>query len=133
MGRLSSPHRWRAAAAVAGAALLASVSGCVRKQAPADTRPEKLPKLTLDCIFIKSIDDWKVLDAYNLVIYAPARTAAYHLELVTYCRPLQFANRIGIASRLDGRLCAFGGDALLAGDQRCTIGAIRPYKTGGEF
>jgi hypothetical protein len=29
-------------------------------------------------------------------------------------------------------LCARDQDALLVGDQRCSIGAILPYKTGEE-
>jgi hypothetical protein len=112
------------------------VGGCVvseRGASTKDTRPTGLPKMTLDCIFIRSIDDWKDLDGYNLIIYAPTRAHAYHIELDRYCQSLHLADHIGISSHQDGRLCSYGGDAILVRGQRCPIGAIRPYKTGGDF
>src|SRR5512140_1210480 len=118
---------------VAIIALLATLSGCAAvagTDVSKDARPARLPKMTLDCIFVSSIDDWKALDDYNLIIYAPTRKTAYHIELETYCHALLSADRIGLAVHAEGRLCSLGGDALVIGDQRCTIGAIRRYKTG---
>ncbi|MBI4515452.1 MAG: hypothetical protein HY699_06525 [Deltaproteobacteria bacterium] len=117
-------------AALASAAALSSCTAAVHNRAAEDRRPLRLPKMTLDCILIRTIDSWRVLDDYNLVIYAPTPATAYHIELGTYCHPLRVADRIAISTHEEGHLCAFGGDALLVEDQRCPIGAIRPYKTG---
>lgn len=92
----------------------------------------KYAPLTLDCIFINTIDSWKYLDPYHVTIYAPSRAHTYLVELTNYCQPLQHAEHIGISSHQSWRLCARDQDALLVGDQRCSIGAILPYKTGEE-
>lgn len=115
-------------------AVLTTVTGCAAggPNAPKDTRLAAYSPLTLDCIFIRTIDDWRYLDPYHVIIYAPNRTTAYLVELANYCQPLQRAEHIGIASHQDGRLCARDRDALIVGDQRCPITTILPYKTGAE-
>ncbi len=114
--------------------LVVAVVGCSAgsPNAPTDTRIERYSPLTLDCIFIRTIDDWRYLDPYHVIIYAPTRATAYLVELSNYCQPLQRAEHIGIASHQNGQLCARDRDALIVGDQRCPITAILPYKTGNE-
>ena len=119
---------------ILASALVAAVAGCAASgpNAPQDSRPDRYSPMTLDCIFIRTIDDWRYLDPYHVIIYAPNRTTAYLVELSNYCQPLQRAEHIGIASHQDGQLCARDRDALLVGDQRCPITTILPYKTGAE-
>lgn len=114
--------------------LLGLLAGCSAggDSGAKDIRLEKYSPLTLDCIFIRTIDDWKYLDPYHAIIYAPGRSTAYLVELSNYCQPLQRAERIGIFSHQDGQLCARDRDALVVGDQRCPITTITPYKTGEE-
>lgn len=88
-----------------------------------------LPKPTLDCIFVRSLYDWKALDDYNLVVWAPSRHRPYHVELNLRCNGLRFADAIAFSDRGDGRICS--GDAIIVGrtiPQRCTIGAIHPLE-----
>jgi hypothetical protein len=86
--------------------------------------------LSLDCIAIRTIDRWRVLDPYHVIVYAPDRSAAYLVELERYCQRLaQGPNHINLASHEEGRLCAHGEDALLVDDQRCAISSILTYKT----
>ena len=114
-------------------AVLAGGTASGEGQGPKDVRPEKYSPLTLDCIFIRTIDDWKYLDPYHAIIYAPNRSTAYLVELSNYCQPLQRAEHLGISSHQDGQLCARDRDALIVGDQRCPITTITPYKTGEEI
>lgn len=108
------------------------LAGCTFMAGEAEPpyRPSRLPETTLECIFIRSIEDWKAIDAYRLVIYAPGRRNAYLVELNSYCPDLRFADSIALDSGLDGQLCGFGGDAILVGNDRCTVGAIHPYEPG---
>jgi hypothetical protein len=118
-------------AMIAGVLLFAFTGwAAARPSAPKDVRPKTLPKLTLDCIFMRTIDNWRVLDPYHVVIYAPDGLNAYLVELADYCQPLAtYPNRIRISSHEDGLLCAQDDDALFVGGQRCPIAAIFPYKT----
>lgn len=86
--------------------------------------PKRLPSGGLDCIFFRSIYDWRAIDRYNLVIWAPNRRSPYHVELNRPCDGLRFTDTIAFSSNLDGRLCAFGGDAVVVDHDRCPIGAI---------
>ncbi len=91
---------------------------------------DRLPKMTNDCIFFRTIYDWKAIDHYSLIVWFNNRHHAVHVELDTRCSSLPFEHTIAFTDNMDGRLCAFGGDSIIVGgplNQRCTIGAITPY------
>jgi len=113
---------------------LGTLAGCAAggNSAPPDVRPERYSELTLDCIFINTIDNWRYLDPYHAIIYAPEPATAYLVELANYCQPLQRAERIGIAAHQDGQLCARTRDALIVGDQRCPITTITRYRVAAD-
>lgn len=114
--------------------LLGTLAGCTAGggAAPADVRPARYSDMTLDCIFIRTIDNWKYLDPYHAIIYAPEPSSAYLVELSNYCQPLQRAERIGISAHIDGQLCAHDRDALIVGDQRCPITTITRYRVAAD-
>lgn len=69
-----------------------------------------------DCILIRTIRDYRLLDDRNLLIYGPGDRAYY----VTLFRPsfeLRSSFQMGFSSR-DDRLCPFGGDAIVVGSMR---------------
>lgn len=105
--------------------LLLLLMGC-----SAGKDPPNHPKLTLDCVAIRTVDRWRVLDPYHVVIYAPDRSAVYLVELAEYCQPLaQQPDHLDLSAHQDGHLCAQGGDALIVDNQRCVISSVLPYKT----
>ena len=86
--------------------------------------PDRLPKMTTECMFFRTIYDWKALDPYNLIVYFNNRHTPRHIELETACYSARFVETIAFTSNNDGRLCAFGGDSVIIGDMECTIGAM---------
>ena len=86
--------------------------------------PDRLPKMTTECMFFRTIYDWRALDPYNLIVWFNNRNTPRHIELETACYSARFVDTIAFTSGPDERLCAYGGDAVIIGDQRCTIGAI---------
>lgn len=86
--------------------------------------PDKFPKLTTECMFFRTIYDWRALDPYNLIVWFNNRNTPRHIELETACYSARFVDTIAFTSGPDERLCAYGGDSVIIGDQRCTIGAI---------
>ena len=85
--------------------------------------PDRLPKVTADCEFFRTIYDWRALDPYNLIVWFNNRNTPRHIELETACYQLRFVDTIAFTSR-DNRLCAFGGDSVIVGDEQCKIGAL---------
>jgi hypothetical protein len=68
-----------------------------------------------DCVFFQSVYDWQGLDDSNLVIWAPSKRA-YLVELSMPLVGLKSAFNLGfIDGTRDGRLCAFGRDAVTLG------------------
>jgi Family of unknown function (DUF6491) len=85
---------------------------------------DRLPQGTLECVFFRSIYDWRAIDRYNLIIWAPNRSSPYRVQLDRPCDGLRFTDTIAFSSNLDGRLCAFGRDAVVVDHDRCPIGSI---------
>jgi len=77
-----------------------------------------------DCIYARTIHNWRKLDKKSLLIYAPSRSKPYYVSLFTPSFELNFAETIGFSSRRDGRLCPYGGDALFIDGRRFPINGI---------
>jgi hypothetical protein len=145
-----SLHSNLALAALAALALLCPASHAVAQQplgfapGPADANPprlgpndpgyvleqypDRLPETTNQCVFFRTLYDWRPLNNTSLIVWAPSRNHPYHIQLDRPCFGLKFAHSIGFTSR-DSRLCGFGGDAVLVESgggrpDRCPIGAI---------
>ncbi len=93
-----------------------------------EENPGKFPDTTNQCIFFRTLYDWRALNNSNLIVWAPSRKHPYHLQLDRPCFGLRFAHSIGFTSR-DSRLCGFGGDSVLVESgggrpDRCPIGSI---------
>lgn len=79
-----------------------------------------------DCFFASSLRDWRPLDDRNLILFANGRRP-YHVELVRPAFGLSYDFMIGVYDR-DGRICPFGGDAVIVDGpmpERITIRSIR--------
>jgi hypothetical protein len=70
-----------------------------------------------ECVFSRTIYDFKPLDRNKMVIWAPTRSRAYLVELSMPMPELKFANRIAFVDRNhDGMLCGYGMDRIIVAD-----------------
>ena len=84
-----------------------------------------------DCFFARSISDWRPLDNRNLIVFAGRRNP-YHVQLSMPTRNLRFRDQIAFTDR-DGRICPFGGDAIVINGimpDRISIASIRRLTEG---
>lgn len=84
-----------------------------------------------DCFFARAMSDWRPLDNRNLVVFTGARRA-YHLQLASPSRGLRFDDTLAFTDR-DGRICPFGGDAVVINGlmpDRIPIASIRRMDEG---
>ncbi|MCC7410940.1 MAG: hypothetical protein IT495_04830 [Gammaproteobacteria bacterium] len=109
-------------------ALTAVMGASAQDQVKDPTVRDRLPAISQECIFERSLHDWRALDRYNLIVWAPSRRHPYHVELDFPCDQLPWVDTIGFTNRPgDGRICGFGGDSIVVGrsfTERCPIGAI---------
>ena len=69
------------------------------------------------CVFIRSVSDYRVLDASNLIVWAPNRRHAYLVELSMPLHSARSAFELALVDRnRDGRLCGFGMDRIAVYD-----------------
>lgn len=108
---MKNPLMFAAALAVAGIGLGAA-AGAHATTTSATPRASKN-----DCVFTRSIYDFKALDRNNLVIWAPSRSKAYLVELSMPLPEIKFANRLAFVDRNhDGMLCGYGMDRIVVAD-----------------
>ena len=113
---------------VTAAALLA---GCAT---PGDRESTSDRGISTDWVRIDQVRDFRALDNRNLVLYAPSRRQAYHVELGPACHGLRFADRIALRGR-QGRIGGFAGDAVLiergGSPERCPVSSVRRLDEAG--
>ena len=77
-----------------------------------------------DCVFARTIHDFKALDRNRMVIWAPSRSKAYLVELSMPVPELKFANRLAFVDRNhDGMLCGYGMDRIVVADSSFSMPA----------
>ena len=64
------------------------------------------------CFNSRDIDDYRVLDRSNLIVYGRPSTKAYHIEISPPATSIRGSDMISFVS-WSGRICGFAGDDLL--------------------
>lgn len=109
----------------------ALLAGCAT---PGDRESASDRGISTDWVRIDQVSDFRALDNRNLVLYAPSRRQAYHVELIPACHGLRFADRIALRGR-QGRIGGFAGDAVLidrgGSPERCPISSVRRLDEAG--
>lgn len=67
---------------------------------------------TSACFFARQALDFEALDDRNLVVFAPSKDNAYHVQISPPAMDLRFANGVAFASR-NTQICGYAGDDLL--------------------
>ena len=64
------------------------------------------------CFNSRDIDDYRVLDRSNLIVYGRPSTKAYHIEISPPATSIRGSDMISFVS-WSGRICGFAGDDLV--------------------
>lgn len=78
------------------------------------------------CFRVSTIDNWRVIDERQLVVYGPGRSEAWHLRLFAPCHGLRFTETLGFRAAGTDWICGDPGDVLAWRENRCAISAVRP-------
>jgi Family of unknown function (DUF6491) len=128
-----NPYRRRIAFAGLGAGL--ALAGCASSPSPGGgATADRGTPVSSDCIYNSGVRGYATLDDENLILYGPGRRA-YHVVLATPSFDLEHEYQIGILDR-DGRICPFGGDAIIVQGpitERIPIRSIRALSDDEEF
>ncbi|MDH3419908.1 MAG: DUF6491 family protein, partial [Gammaproteobacteria bacterium] len=84
-----------------------------------------------DCFLARLVSDWRPLDNRNLLVFTGRRNP-YHVQLSMPSTRLRAQDTIAFTDR-DGRICPYGGDAVVINGfmpDRITIASIRRLSEG---
>jgi hypothetical protein len=82
-----------------------------------------------DCMFFRSIYNWKVIDDRNLIVWSPSRSQPYVVTLSFPLHSLRFRDALAFEDgNHDGRLCGFGMDGIIVGGSFAQRSSIRGIK-----
>jgi len=84
-----------------------------------------LPR-TARCFRVSTIDNWRVIDDRQLVVYGPGRSETWHLQLFAPCHGLRFTETLGFRAAGTDWICGDPGDVVAWRENRCAISAVRP-------
>jgi hypothetical protein len=141
-------ERWLTVAAVSLVAVLVAASSCAQRATkpvaqPAaastgaaeakdgDTPPGKFPTPSGQCIFLRTINDWKAADPYRILVRTKVSGWQWEVLLDRRCSDLFYANALKWDTP-DSRVCDYRRDAITVPRDRCIITAIRPYEEPAE-
>lgn len=91
-----------------------------------DAAPSKLPSPTGKCIFLDTINDWKAVDPYHILVRTRATGWQWKVTLTRRCSNILYANTLAWDT-IDTRVCDSRADAVTVPRDRCPIGSIEPY------
>ncbi len=100
---------------------------------------------TSACFYADQAQSFRLLDARNLIVYAPDERRAYHVRIspASPSRDLRFADRVAFEPA-NGRICGYAGERLVIGRgtgadrvsvvdvARLTPGSLAALQSGSE-
>ena len=108
------------------------LTGCATSApAPEASAEEPLPR-ALRCLRVDRIDNWRVIDSRQVIVYGPRRSQAWLLQVFPGCMTLRNAETLGFRTFGGDMLCGDPGDAILSRDLRCPIRSMRPISPAEE-
>lgn len=108
---------WLAAGVLVAGCLLTGCAGTGTGGEPrAAKTPVPPPSATgkAACFQVRDVQDFKVLDRSNLIVYAPNEANAYHVRISPPASALHFAEGLSFLPAL-GRICGYAGERLIVG------------------
>ncbi len=99
--------------------LMAACSGTnsTRSEEPARARTRiPAPSVTgaAACFYPRQVQDFRVLDRSNLIVYAPNDRHAYHVQISPPSTDLRYADSLAFLPSND-RICGYAGERLIIG------------------
>jgi uncharacterized protein DUF6491 len=71
-----------------------------------------------DCLFFRSIHDWRALDSTHMIVWGPGSRTPYLVTLSFPLNDMRYAWRLAfIDGNRDGTLCSYGRDAVVVPDR----------------
>lgn len=85
---------------------------------------ERQPRLER-CLRVSDIQNWRVVDNRQLVVYGRRAEDTWHLKLFASCMDLNVSETVAFRARGTTLLCGDPGDEIITRGGRCPIASMR--------
>ena len=86
--------------------------GCAGNSVEPDAPEAEIVSGQAACFRIDQVTGFRALDRSNLIVYAPTRSSAYHVQIRPPAREINFADRIAFDTRTT-RICGYAGESVI--------------------
>lgn len=101
--------------------LVALLTACATVGTPPGDRDADFVPRTERCVRIDRIDNWRVIDNRQLIVFTARRAEAWHLKLFGACINLRNTEVLAFRARGSNLLCGDPGDEILMRGERCAV------------
>lgn len=106
------------------------LAGCAGAGDTAGVTEARQPR-TERCLRVSDIQNWRVVNNRQLVVYGQRKDDVWHLRLFTSCTDLSFSETVAFRARGTNLLCGDPGDEIITRGGRCPIASMRPIDAVG--
>jgi Family of unknown function (DUF6491) len=120
--KMPAPLARRSLAALAVSALFACSATA---PAPDAASPVPLQARGERCLRVSDIQNWRVIDNRQLLVFGRRSGEVWHLKLFSSCMDLGISETVAFRARGSNLLCGDPGDELITRNGRCPVASMR--------
>jgi len=121
---VSTRRSLRSIALLPCALFLASCSPATTKDAAPVAADERQSR-TERCLRVSDIENWRVIDNRQLIVFGRHKEDAWHLKLFAACTDLGISETVAFRARGTNLLCGDPGDEIITRNGRCPVSSMR--------
>lgn len=104
--------------------VLTSCSPATMKDA-APAEADQRQSRTERCLRVSDIQNWRVIDNRQLLVFGRRKEDAWHLKLFASCTDLGISETVAFRARGSNLLCGDPGDEIITRNGRCPVSSMR--------
>lgn len=111
--------------ACAAAVLALLAGGCKTVSTGPDAAGPERQTRSERCLRVSDIQNWRVVDNRQLVVFGRRPEEAWHVRLFAACSDIGIAETVAFRARGTNLLCGDPGDEIITRSGRCPIASMR--------
>ena len=92
---------------------------------PAPVAADERQARTERCLRVSDIQNWRVIDNRQLLVFGRRNEDAWHLKLFAACTDLGISETVAFRARGTNLLCGDPGDEIITRNGRCPVSSMR--------
>ncbi len=118
-------RKTRFQAIAVGLFLCAALPGCTTPAVEQSASAMPAQPRTERCLRVSDIQNWRVIDNRQLLVFGRRKEDVWHLKLFATCTDLGVSETVAFRARGTNLLCGDPGDEIITRNGRCSLSSMR--------